>query len=349
MNKPISTALCSFGMSGQVFHGPLLHSSPYFSIDKIWERSKNLSREKYPGAVIVREYEGILDDPAIELVIVNTPDHLHHEQAKKALEAGKHVVVEKPFTQDVQQGEELIQLARKKNKVLSVFQNRRWDGDFLTVQKVVRNQLLGRLVEFESHFDRYRNYTKNDSWKENASFGTGTLYNLGSHMIDQAICLFGNPESVWADSRKQRDNAEVDDYYHLDLEYKDMKVTLKGGYLVREPGPRYTLHGTEGSFLKWGLDPQEEALKNGRLPLEDSWGSEPEEFWGLLNTRLEGLHYRGKIETLAGDYPAYFRNIHDTIKGISELAVKPEESLAGIKIIEAAKESNKEKQRVKLF
>ncbi len=348
MSKPISTALCSFGMSGQVFHGPLLHCSPYFSLDKIWERSKSLSKEKYPGATLVREYEEILDDRGIDLVIVNTPDHLHYEQAKKALEAGKHVLVEKPFTQEVKQGEELIQLARKKDKVLSVFQNRRWDGDFMTVQKVVKNQLLGRMVEFESHFDRFRNYTKNTSWKENASFGTGTLYNLGSHMIDQAIFLFGKPLSVWADLRNLRDGAEVDDYYHLDLEYKGMKVTLKGGYLVREPGPRYTLHGTEGSFLKWGLDPQEEALKNGRLPLEDSWGKEPEEFWGILNTNWNGLHYRGKIETLAGDYPAYFQNIHDTIKGINKLAVKPEESLEGIKIIEAAKASNKKKQAVKL-
>ncbi len=275
----------------------------------------------------------------IDLVLVNTPDDSHFEYAKAALEAGKHVVVEKPFIHEVAEGEELIKLAVQNNKILTVFQSRRWEGDFLTIKNILENKFLGRLVEYEAHFDRFRNFIR-DSWKENPAFKTSTLYNLGSHLIDQALVLFGMPEAVFADIRKQRTGSLVDDLFELILYYPGLKVTLKSSYLVREPGPRYLLHGTEGSYIKYGIDPQEEALTNGHMPDEPDWGKEPEANWGILNTNLNGIHYRGPVETFPGCYQDFYNRLYESIAEGKELAVKPEESLNGLRIIKAAYESS---------
>lgn len=344
MAQPIQVAILSYGMSGRVFHAPLLHTHPDFSVKKVWERTKNRSKGRYPYVDIVRNYSEILEDKEIELVIVNTPDDTHYDFARQALEAGKHVVVEKPFTQYAWQAKHLIDIANKEGLVLSVFQNRRWDGDFLTVQRIVEQQLLGRLVEFESHFDRYRKEVQNN-WKE---YRSGALYNLGSHMIDQAMVLFGVPRSVWADLGKLRDHAEVEDYYHLALEYPTLKVTLKSSYLIREPGDRYILHGTEGSFRKAGIDPQENALKNGYFPDTPDWGIEPATNWGFLNTQLQGLHFRGQIETLPGNYSAYYTNVFHCIRAGESLMVPPEDAYNGMQVIEAAIQSNESKQNIPL-
>ena len=348
MSETINTAILSYGMSGRVFHGPLLKAHPAFEVVKIWERTKNESAELFGSEVVVRSLDEILQDKTIALVIVNTPDATHFEMVKKALEAGKHVVVEKPFVTQAAQGEELISLARQNGLVLSVFQNRRWDGDFLTIKKIINEQLLGRLVEYESHFDRYRNYIQPNTWKEKADAWAGLVRNLGSHLIDQALCLFGKPSAVHADIRVMRTGGEVDDFFDIDLFYENVKVKLKSSYLVREAGPRFILHGTEGSFLKWGTDPQEEMLKSGHIPNEPGWGAEDEKFWGLLNTSAGGLHTRGRVESLAGDYSAFYSNLSDAILKRAELAVKPDESLLGIKIIEAAFESSKAGVRIKL-
>ena len=346
MSKIIQTALASFGMSGLVFHGPTLKVNPNFNIKKILERSKNLSAEKYPEAEIVRSYEDILNDPEIELVIVNTPDQFHFEMCKQALEAGKHVVVEKPVTQTAEEANELIELANSKKLILSVYQNRRWDGDFLTVKQLIENRALGRLVEFESHFDRYRNFIQPDTWKEEGDDKAGVLYNLGSHMADQALVLFGMPKSVTAHLDILRDNGVVKDYYDIRLQYEGFAAILKCSYLVREPGPRYSLHGTLGSFHKWGIDPQEQDLKDGKLPNETGWGSEPESDWGIIYTELNGLNHTGKIETIAGNYKVFYENIYDAITNGAELFVKPEESRDGLKILEACLVSDKEKRTV---
>jgi predicted dehydrogenase len=339
MNPVIHVGILSFGMSGKVFHAPLLQVNPGFAIKKIMQRTGNSALEYYPKVEIVRNPEEIIHDPEIDLVLVNTPDHTHYDFARQALTAGKHVVVEKPFVLDLEEGESLISLAEKKGRVMTVFQNRRWEGDFLTIRKIIEQKLLGRLVEYEAHFDRFRNFIR-ESWKENPDNKTGTLYNLGSHLIDQAIVLFGMPSAVYADIRKQRTGAQVDDLFDLGLYYPDVKVTLKGSYLVREQGPRFFLHGTEGSYVKYGADPQEEALNAGRLPNEPGWGTEPEEKWGILNTTAEGLHYRGKIETLPGCYHAFYQNLYDALTGGKEIAVRPRESLNGIRIIRAAYESS---------
>jgi len=347
MKPVIRVGILSYGMSGKVFHAPLLRVNPGFVISKIMQRTGNSALEHYPEVTIVTDIREITNDPMIDLVIVNTPDHTHFDFAKTALEAGKHVVVEKPFVQKTEEGMALIALAEKMGKVLTVYQNRRWEGDFLTIRHIIGQKLLGRLVEYEAHFDRFRNYIR-DSWKEKPENNTGTLYNLGSHLVDQAIVLFGMPSAIKADLRNQRTGAQVDDLFDLSLEYPDIKVTLKGSYLVREQGPRYILHGTEGSFIKYGADPQEEALNAGRFPDESDWGREPEEKWGLLNTTLQGLHFRGKIETWPGCYQMFYNSLYETLVNGGELSVKPQESLNGIRIIQAAYISQQTQRAVKL-
>lgn len=348
MDKQITVGIAAFGMSGKVFHAPLLSSNKHFRLKTICQRSGNEAKSLYPDVNIVRSLDEMLQDKEIDLVIINTPDFTHAEYAHKALAAGKHVVVEKPFTLHASEGEDLLNLATRKNKILTVFQNRRWDGDFMTVQKIVNNDLLGRLVEYESNFQRFRNYVQPDTWKEKEDTGPGTLYNLGSHLIDQALLLFGIPEGVFADIRANRTDSVVDDYFDLHLYYKNLKVALKASYLVREPGPKFSLHGTHGSFLKYGIDPQEEALKKGLLPKDTDWGKEPESLWGIMNTDKRGLHYVGKIETVSGNYSAFYDNLYDTIVHGAELAVKPEEAINVIQIIEAAYESSKTKKYIEL-
>lgn len=339
--KPIVTAIASFGMSGQVFHGPALKVLPQYKIHKILERQKNISAVRYPEATIVRSYNEIINDPDVELVIVNTPDFLHFEMAQQALAAGKHVVVEKPFVKHSDHARQLIELARDKGVILTVYQNRRLDNGYLTVKKILDQKLLGRLVEYETHFDRYRNFIQEGSWKEDGDERTGVLFNLGSHMVDQALSLFGAPQAVTAHISVLRTNGRTADNYDIKLHYPGFKATLRCSYLTREMGPQYILHGTEGSFLKMGTDPQEEMLKQNRLPNEPNWGSEPECDWGTINTSVGGMHIRGKVETVPGNYVAFYENLAQAMRGEASLMVKPEEALMTIRILEACLESNR--------
>jgi predicted dehydrogenase len=346
MKHTIIVGIASFGMSGKIFHAPLLAHRNNFKIKRIVERTKNEAQKLYPDVIVSRSFEDLLHDNEIELIVVNTPDQTHFEYAKKSLEANKHVIVEKPLTLTVAEGEALIELARQKGKILSVFQNRRWDGDFLTVQRIVTEQILGRLVDYEAHFDRYRNYIQTDSWKEKSASGTGTLFNLGAHMIDQALVLFGMPTAVTAHLKVVRTSGEVDDWYDIRLHYPDVNVNLKASLLVREPVPRYILHGTSGSFLKWGPDPQEEALKQGKNPNDPDWGRELKEWWGLLNIEKDNGQFKEKYETLPGNYNAFYDNIFDSITHGTELVVKPEEALDAIRIIDAVKKSGAQQKTI---
>ena len=348
MNRKIRTGIASFGMSGKVFHAPLLFNHKGFELKTIVERSKNEASKLYPTVSVIRDFDTLLQDDEIELVIINTPDDSHFELAMKAIEAGKNVVVEKPFTQTLEQAYELIEAAKQQNVMLSVFQNRRWDADFLTIQQVIKSNLVGRLVEFESHFDRFRNFIQPNTWKEKADTGTGALYNLGSHLIDQAVVLFGMPDAVNAEIRVLRPGGEVDDCFDIRLSYNFIKVTLKASYLVREAGPKYLLHGINGSFLKWGLDPQEDALKAGFIPGVPGWGSEPEAAWGVLNSEVDGVHVKGKIETIPGNYLAYYDNIYDHLTEGKPLAVKAEQAADTIKIIRAVYQSNELNKTIRL-
>ncbi len=336
--NPISTALTSYGMSGIVFHGPLLEVHPGFKVTKVLERHQSNSAGKHSEAALVRDYEEILEDNKIELVIVNTPDHLHYAMSMAALNAGKHIVVEKPFTLRSAEADEIIDTAKKKGLMVSVFQNRRWDGDFLTVKEVIEKGLMGRLVSFESHFDRFRNYIQ-ESWKEDDSLGAGTLYNLGSHMIDQALQLFGMPAYLFADVRAQRTDSRVDDSFDIFMHYADVKCIVRGSYLVKEGGPRYILHGTEGSFLKYGFDPQEQDLKEGQLPDSPNWGTEAPEYWGVLNQDRAGEDHKQTIETIPGNYGSYYDSIYAHLRNGTPLVVSAESARDVIRVIEAAYES----------
>jgi len=344
--KQIQTALCSYGMSGLVFHGPLLEAHPGFKIKKILERNRYDSKGKHPGAELVRDFQSIIGDPDLELVVVNTPDHLHTDMATRAMEAGKHVVVEKPFTLKTTDADKLMTLARQKGLILSVFHNRRWDGVYLTVQEVIRSGKLGRLVDFEVHFDRFRNYVK-ESWKDQAN-GTGTLFNLGSHLIDQALNLFGMPDRLFCDTRMLRDGALTDDSYDLLLHYPGFKCMLRSSYLVREPGPSFMLHGTEGSFLAWGSDPQERDLKEGIVPGTEGWGLDPDFSHARIHTDFQGEHIEGEYPMLAGNYLEYYDNIYDAIRQGSPLIVTPDQARNVIRIIEAAYESSRSAQVITL-
>src|SRR5690349_9253131 len=259
--QTIKAALCSFGMSGVVFHAPFIHAHPGFILHGVLERSKSLSAQKYPGVIIYRSLEELLADEAVDLVVVNTPNYTHYEFTKKALLANKHVIVEKPFTATVEEGEELIALAKERSKLISVFHNRRFDSDFLTVQKVVREGLLGEIVEAEIHFDRFKEELSPKSHKETPGASTGSLYDLGSHLADQALQLFGKPTHIFGDSHIVRPISQVDDYFDVILFYPNLRVKLKSSYLVREPLPGFILHGSKGSFLKSRADIQEAALQ----------------------------------------------------------------------------------------
>jgi scyllo-inositol 2-dehydrogenase (NADP+) len=346
MDRPILTAICSFGMSGLVFHGPSLKVLPQFKIHKILERTKNVSAFRYPEATIVRSYQEIINDPDVELVIVNTPDFLHFEMAKQAIEAGKHVVVEKPFTKTSGDAVELINLAKKKGVILTVYQNRRLDGGYLTVKKVIEEKLLGRIVEFEAHYDRFRNFIREGSWKEDGDERTGVLFNLGSHIVDQTVQLFGVPLAVTAHLSVLRTGGRTTDNFDIRLHYNNFNTFLRSSYLVREMGPQYILHGTEGSFTKNGRDIQEEMLTSHHLPNEQGWGKEPESDWGTLNTTFNGLHFYGKIETIPGNLARFYDNLYNVIREGKELLVEPEEALTTIRILEACLESNRLKKTI---
>ena len=347
MSSPINTALLSYGMSGEIFHAPFLTCHSGFQLKKVVERSKQKINQRYPQIISVKDKSEILNDPAVELAIVNTPNETHYSFVKEVLNAGKHVVVEKPFTVTSAEAEELIALAKAKKKILAVFQSRRFDGDFKTLQQVVKDGLVGKIVEAEIHYDRFRNYIEANTWKEEAKPGTGILYNLGSHMLDQVLVLFGKPNEVDARIGIQRPGGMVDDFYDIRLLYDNLLVIVKSGYLVREQGPRYTIHGVQGSFVKYGIDPQEQDLKDGKLPNAKGWGKEYEQWWGKINSTIDGVHVEKKIETLPGDYMEFYNNVYDAIRNKASLCVKPEEAKEVVRLIEVCYESNKLKKAIK--
>ena len=348
MNKKVNVGLIGYGMAGQVFHAPVLSSIPGLLLASIREtRPENirLAQSRYPEAQIVADSQAILADAAIDLVVLATPNATHFSLARQALLAGKHVVVDKPFTITSAEADELISLAAQQDRLLTVHHNRRWDSNAQTLRKVVANQLLGRLVELEIHFDRFRNFLRPGAWREENSPGSGILYDLGAHLIDEALCLFGLPAAVTGDERIQRSGGQTIDNFTVVLDYDQLKVTLKGGMLVREPGPTYVLHGEQGSFVKYGTDVQEAALKAGLKPNEVAdWGREPEANWGRINTDYQGQHLVGSIESEAGDYRGYYDNVYQAITGQADLAVTARQARQTIRIIELAMQSSAEKR-----
>ncbi len=346
--RSIKTALCSFGMSGKLFHAPFIDLHPAFELYAVLERTKRIAETIYPQIKTYRSFEELISDGSIDLVIVNTPNATHYEFTKQALIAGKHVVVEKPFTPELHEAEELIQLAASKKKVLSVFQNRRWDSDFKTVKKIIDDGSLGDIVEVEIHFDRYKPALSPKIHKETPGPATGALYDLGSHLIDQALVLFGMPQAVFADLQIIRPVSLVDDYFEVLLYYTNKRVRLKGSYITREPVPSYIIHGMNGSFLKTRSDIQEASLLAEQSPSEKNWGVEPSSEKGLLHTEVDGEVTRKSIESEAGNYMDYYHQLQLAINEGRPVPVSGKDGLNVIKIIKAAFRSNNEKRVVEL-
>lgn len=346
--RKIKTALCSFGMSGWVFHAPFIEAHNGFELTAAWERTKQLAQEKYPTIISYSNFDDLLANKEIDLVIVNTPNYTHFELTKKALLANKHVIVEKPFTVTVAQGEELIQLATEKNKVLSVYHNRRFDSDYLTIKNVLEQNLLGEIVEAVFHFDRYSEQLSYKLHKETPGLGTGNLYDLGSHLIDQALQFFSFPKAIFADITQIRNISKVDDYFELILFYENKRVKIHSTYLAKEASIGYILHGTKGSFIKPKTNVQEIALTQHQKPTSENWGIEPEADWGLLHTTINGEIIRKKVPSLSGNYMNYYEGIYKSIQQNKPIEVSANQGLNVIKIIEAAYKSNQEKKVIDL-
>ena len=333
--KQIRAAIIGFSLSGKVFHAPFLHTHPGFDLTKIVERNSHTSQEIYPYIEVVKDYKNLIQDNNLDLIIIGTPNTWHYTMAKESLLAGKHIVIEKPFTPTVQEASELIDIAKKVNKKIFVYHNRRWDGDFLTVKKLLAENTLGDIKEYEVHFDRYAPDLK-QNWRDQELPGSGILYDLGSHLIDQAIHLFGFPNKIKSTIEAQRIDSPVDDYFRLELEYpNDLKAILTAGMMVKKLGPRFIIKGSKGHFTKYGIDPQEAALKEGQMPNKKDWGKEKQENWGNISINRN----KKKIETIAGNYMGFYDNVYDVIINNKKILVKPEEARDVIRIIETAKDN----------
>ena len=339
--KPINTAILSYGMSGEIFHAPLLEAHTGFTLSTIVQRSSSSAKTRYPNVNIVKSVDEVMEDESIELVVVNTPNETHFPFTTRALEAGKHVIVEKPFSVTTKEADGMIAVGKKTGKILSVFQNRRWDGDFMTVRKVVEAKWLGNWRSLNCTMTVIGIISKPTHGRRNRHRAREYFIIWGHICWTRCSCYLASPQSVDARMGIQRPGGRVDDYYDIRLQYDGFNAIVKSSYLVREPGPRYILHGTEGSFIKYGLDPQEQALKEGRTPGNTSWGYEPRELWGKLNANVGSLHFEGTVETDRGNYLGYYDNIYEVIRTGKGLIVKPEESRDGILIIEACIESNR--------
>lgn len=344
MSQPVRVGLVGFGLAGRVFHAPFIATNPRLALTHVVERHRNESKAVYPHVAVVRHLDDLLVADGPELIVLATPNATHVALALQVLKAGRHVVIDKPFAPTSADCVRLIEVAARRGCVLSVYQNRRWDGDFRTVQQIVKAGQLGRLVEYEAHFDRFRPHPRTDVWREQAGPAAGLLYDLGSHLIDQALVLFGTPESVTADVRIQREGSPIDDGFEVVLGYPSaapgvagLKVTLKASKIVREPGPHFLLHGLGGSFIKYGMDPQEAALLEGRTPANTpDWGVDRSGARGTLHLDVDGRSVREAVETLPGCYQAFYDNVYDVIRDGRTLEVTGGDGLRTIRTIELA-------------
>ena len=342
----MKTGIVGYGAAAQFMHLPFLVTNPDYQLHSILQRHGDEAGLKYPRVKVVRNLDEMLAYKSLELVVITTPNDTHFDYAWRALDAGKHVVLEKPFTITSADAEILIKYAAKKKRILSVYQNRRYVSDFLTIRQLMKENLLGTTVEFEAHYDRYRPERRPKAWREQNEPGSGILYDLGAHIIDQAFCLFGLPKYVTADIRIQRPDAKTTDYFELWLDYDYAKIILKSGMLVREPGPRYSIHGMLGSFIKSGEDPQEALLRQGILPTAPEWGQESKDIYGILHTEVNGKIIRKKYPSLPGNYGGFYKDLYGTIRRGETLKVKPEHGFNTIRLIELATESNEKKCRL---
>jgi scyllo-inositol 2-dehydrogenase (NADP+) len=340
--KKIRTGIASFGMSGKIFHAPFLEAHPGYELAAIVERHKNDSRESYPHTTLYRSVEEMLADDSLELIIVNTPVQLHVEHTRAALLAGKHVVTEKPFTVTPEEARALDELAKEKGLTLSVYQNRRYDCDYRAVKKVLDEQLLGKVVEVEIRYDRYRPGASGKLHKEGDLPGSGTLHDLGAHLADQALQLFGRPEKVFADLRTLRQDVKANDYFEVLLYYPGLRVRLKSTMMARESYPAYILHGTEGSFLQQRSDIQEDLLAAGQKPSLEDWAPAPSKPDGLLHTRIGDEVVRKETTSSPGNYMGYYHDLYKTLREGARNAVPAEQAVLTMELLAAAERAARE-------
>jgi scyllo-inositol 2-dehydrogenase (NADP+) len=336
--QSLDVGLIGYGLAGKVFHAPLLAAVPGLRLTHVVSSDPAKVLRDLPQVTVLRDAAALLAVAEIDLVIVAAPNVAHFPLAQQALLADKHVVVDKPFVVHAAQGEELLRLAAARGRVLSVFHNRRWDGDFLTVRELLRGGLLGEVHGYEAHFDRYLPQA-GDGWREQDAPGAGVLYDLGSHLIDQALCLFGRPQTVWAQLGTQRPAAQATDWFHVVLDYRERRVVLRAGSLVHTPGPRYQIHGAHGSFAKHGLDPQEAALLRGARPGDAGYGCDAPESYGQLAFDSGALRVAGRVHTLPGCYQAYYSALHAAIVAGKAPPVPARDGVEVVRVIEAAQRS----------
>lgn len=336
MSDAIRVGLIGYGYASKTFHAPLISGTPGMTLAAVSSSDESKVLADWPVVKVVSEPGQLFSDPTLDLIVIPTPNDTHFPLAKAALEAGKHVVVDKPFTVTLSQARELDVVAKREGRLLSVFHNRRWDSDFLTVKALINEGLLGEVGYFESHFDRYRPQVRN-RWREQGGPGSGIWYDLGPHLLDQVVNLFGLPVSMNVDLAQLRPGSQSTDYFHAVLAYPQRRVVLHGTLLAVAETARYIIHGSRGSYVKYGLDPQEERLKGGdRLPQED-WGYDMRD--GLL-TRVEGEERSEESWlTLPGNYPAYYAAIRDALNGSGDNPVPAGQAIQIMELIELGLES----------
>jgi scyllo-inositol 2-dehydrogenase (NADP+) len=337
----IRVGLVGFGMAGRVFHAPLLSSVEGLELAAVVERTTDNAAQRYPGITTYRSLDELLADASIKLVVVATPNATHYEVALKALEAAKSVVVDKPMATSSAQIAELMQLAGGIGLQFIPFHNRRWDGDFLTVENVLREKSLGQFVHFASTLDRWRPGVSSRGWKEEPEQG-GILLDLGTHLVDQALTLCGLPGSIGAEVLRERDGEGANDSFTIRLHYlTGAAVTLSANYLSSLARPRFHLRGTKENYWKWGLDIQEEALTKITRIASPEWGKEPPDHWGTLSVDTEGSTVTRPVEPVPGDYRLFYAGVRDALLGNGNPPVRAIDAWRTARVLEWALESSK--------
>jgi len=326
----VHVALIGYGLAGRVFHAPLIAATEGLRLAAVVSRRAGEIVAAWPGTRVAADADAVLADPAIDLIVVATPNDSHFDLAARALAAGKHVVIDKPFACTAAEARALS--GKASGRILSVFHNRRWDGDFLTLKRLIRQGALGAVAEVESRFDHYRP-TVRDRWRERAGPATGIWHDLGSHLLDQAVQLFGLPLAIAADLAARRPGAVTVDYFRVVLRYETLRVVLAGDALAHT-AMRFTAHGSGGSFIKYGLDPQEGMLAAGIKPGDAGFGCET----ALARLVLPDGGERA-VAVASGNYRAYYQNVRDALRGVAPLAVTAGEALTVMDLLEAGEQS----------
>ena len=347
-NGIINVGIAGFGMSGQVFHAPFLDADDRFRIRKVYERSTQRAKERYPYVEVVRSFEELLTDD-IDLVVVSTPNSLHYQMAKSAMEAGKAVVVEKPVASSADEAQELCELAERKGVLFTVYQNRRLDGDFRTIRKLMDEGAFGKVCDYEAHFDRFAKGGSSKAWKREGGIATSVFYDLGVHLMDQAYMLFGMPREVYADILTQRPGAEGPDSFRMVLYYADgLRVVLSAGQSVPMPGSHFMIHGRKGSFIKYGMDVQEADLVSGKRPIGDDWGRDAASDHGIYaEVTGEGI-VQHVIPTIPGDYRLFYDDLYKAMTDGTKPMVDPRGTVEVLRVMEAALKSSEEKRVISI-